>query len=258
MARTIEPHKVRRTDEFGDAWAFEYDPDNGKSIVTGSDVDWKPYLVLRGFASDLELSDEDILWLWRSWREAIELHGDPGIYGEELPGCTSREGPAEGFCPLCLRYQTEFEGHHVVWRMDKGSDHRKNLLPLCKSCHALTSHGGYEDRERRDRAAYYHQAARFGAAFFYNASTNKQSTERKIFRARWPERKDQLRPVRLKQGRMLRNWHESRYVYWRDTALERLPRFDSLTFDAYEGNFKQFERDRAEYVRKWESSRRSA
>jgi hypothetical protein len=53
-------------------------------------VDWKAYPVLRGFAPDLVLSDEDILWLWRSWRQAIEFHGDPGICGEELPKRTSR------------------------------------------------------------------------------------------------------------------------------------------------------------------------
>lgn len=259
MAQVKEPYKAHRTDEFGDSWVFEYNPEDGRGTVTSSDVDWGSHLVLRGFALGLLTSGEDMFWLWRSWRQAIELHGDPGIYGDEFPGRTSREGPAEDFCPLCLRYQMEFESHHCVWRMDKGSEHEKNLLPLCKSCHALTSNGGTEDRERRDYAAYYHQAARFGAAFFYNASSKKDSKERRTFQSRWPDRiEGQSRPDRLEEGRMLRNWYEALYVYWRDTALERLPRFDPLTRKLYkqEGQIGRFERDREEYMHKWEANQR--
>ncbi len=229
MAEIIEPYKAHYTDGYGDPWVFEYSPDDGRGTIRGQDVDWEPYLVLRGVAPVLELSWEDRTWLWRSWRQAIKTHGDPGIYGEEFPGRTSKQGPVEDFCPLCLRYRTEFEGHHVVWRMDGGSDHWKNISPICKSCHALTSHGDGEDSTRRDRAAFHHQAAQFGAAFFYNASFKKRdseelSEERVTFQSLWPDRvKGQSRPTRLEQGRMLRNWHEGLYIYWRDRALERLP-----------------------------------
>lgn len=252
-------YKAHRTDEFGDRWVFEYNSKDARGTVTGSDMNWESYPVLRGFALDLLTSDEDLVWLWRSWREAVERHGDPGIYGD---GRTTTEGPAEDFCPLCLEYRMEFEGHHCVWKMDGGSDHEKNLLPLCKSCHALTSHGDGEDSNRRDRAAYYHQAARFGAAFFYNATLKVSSKERKTFQSLWPNRiKGQPRADRLEQGCMLRNWHEPRYVYWRDTALEKLPRFDLLTRELYyeeDLDRFEFERDRVEYMRKWEANRRSA
>lgn len=250
MTHTPKAYRAQRTDKFGDAWVYEYDPNldqEPRGTVSSSDMDWKEYPVIRGFTFGLELSDEDVAWLWASWREATNLHGDPGIYGPDTG--SDVPGP-ETFCPLCLRFQTEFEVHHVTWRMDGGSDHGANLLPLCKSCHALTSHGGGEDRERRDRAAHYHQAACHGARYLYNASAERRETFERI----WPGNlRNRSRSDRLRLGRFIKNNHEALYIYYRETAFERMPRYDLLTLELHDGDTKQFTRDRKEYLRKWKS-----
>ena len=71
------------TNEYGDDWVFRYDPETATGTVEGSDVGWEKYPVLRGFAAlSLELSSAEGMWLWRSWRRAVDRYGDPGIYGK--------------------------------------------------------------------------------------------------------------------------------------------------------------------------------
>ena len=59
------------------------------------------------------------------------------------------------FCPVCQTEQAEFDKHHVVWRMNGGSDDPINKLRVCKSCHALLTFGNKKDRVPRDIACFY-------------------------------------------------------------------------------------------------------
>ena len=56
---------------YGEEWEFEYDPATGDGILRGSDVDWQEYRVVGGCVPGLILNNEEILWLRKSWAEAI-------------------------------------------------------------------------------------------------------------------------------------------------------------------------------------------
>ena len=74
--------ETRYVNEYGEPWVFRNEPETAAGTVEERDVDGETYPVLRGFSdSDLILSGEETLWLWRSWREAVGRYGDPGIYG---------------------------------------------------------------------------------------------------------------------------------------------------------------------------------
>lgn len=58
------------TNRYGEEWEFEYDPAREEGILRGSDVDWEEYRVIGGIAPELNLNEEEIQWLRRTWTEA--------------------------------------------------------------------------------------------------------------------------------------------------------------------------------------------
>jgi hypothetical protein len=64
-------YSSRFTNRYGEEWEFEYDPQKKEGILRGSDVDWQSYRVIEGRVPGLNLNEEEIQWLWRSWAEAI-------------------------------------------------------------------------------------------------------------------------------------------------------------------------------------------
>lgn len=68
-------------------------------------------------------------------------------------------------CPICLREATKTERHHVVWRVDGGTDDPVNLLDICCTCHAIITKGNKEDRLPRSTACFYHQLGEYGLTF---------------------------------------------------------------------------------------------
>jgi hypothetical protein len=56
---------------YGEEREFEYDPVMREGVLRGSDVDWQEYCVVGGCVPGLILNDEEILWLRKSWAEAI-------------------------------------------------------------------------------------------------------------------------------------------------------------------------------------------
>lgn len=56
---------------YGEQWIFEYDYATGKAFLKGSDVDHQSYSVIDGRAPDLLLNNEEILWLRRTWANAL-------------------------------------------------------------------------------------------------------------------------------------------------------------------------------------------
>lgn len=44
-------------------------------------------------------------------------------------------------CPICLRNRKFFERHHVIARVDGGSDDPVNLMDICRICHKILSAG---------------------------------------------------------------------------------------------------------------------
>lgn len=73
-------------------------------------------------------------------------------------------------CPICLKEKTQFEGHHVVWRADGGSDDPTNILDVCKTDHALITRGDDEDRIPRDLACFAHQMGIHGLTFLLKSN----------------------------------------------------------------------------------------
>ena len=61
----------RFTNRYGEEWEFVYNPAAGEGILCGSDVDWQEYRVVGGLAPELVLNEEEILWLRKTWAEAI-------------------------------------------------------------------------------------------------------------------------------------------------------------------------------------------
>lgn len=68
-------------------------------------------------------------------------------------------------CPLCLEESSEYEGHHVIWRAEGGTDDGTNILTLCKTCHAVLSRGNSRDAAPRDKACFYYALATHGLDF---------------------------------------------------------------------------------------------
>ncbi len=60
----------RFTNRYGEEWEFVYDSASGEGVLRGSDVDWKAYRVVSGFAPGLILNEEEIIWLRKTWAEA--------------------------------------------------------------------------------------------------------------------------------------------------------------------------------------------
>lgn len=73
--------------------------------------------------------------------------------------------PQPKICPLCQKPKTEFEKHHVVWRMDGGSDDKTNLLEICKTCHLTITNGCIEDSKLLNLTALAHQMQNHGVDF---------------------------------------------------------------------------------------------
>lgn len=69
-------------------------------------------------------------------------------------------------CPICLKHRQIFERHHVIWKndFDGGSNDPVNLLDICKTCHAILTHGESESTWY-DRACVAHQWATYGLRF---------------------------------------------------------------------------------------------
>lgn len=68
-------------------------------------------------------------------------------------------------CPLCGKSKTEFQKHHVVWKMDGGSDDKINLIEICKTCHLTLTTGNIEDATPLNRAAFAYQMKEHGMDF---------------------------------------------------------------------------------------------
>lgn len=81
--------------------------------------------------------------------------------------------PPGKICPLCLKRRQEFEKHHVIWRSDGGSNDPVNLLPICKTCHAIINNGSIEDRAPRYFACFYHQLGEYGIEFIQKSNALK-------------------------------------------------------------------------------------
>ena len=60
---------------YGEEWEFEYDPTTGEGVLRGSDVDWQEYRVIGGLAPTLILNEEELLWLRKTWAEAVGGRG---------------------------------------------------------------------------------------------------------------------------------------------------------------------------------------
>lgn len=56
-------------------------------------------------------------------------------------------------CVLCKRINN-LEVHHIVFRSQGGTHSYKNLVTLCRSCHANKAHG-YENRKYADQLLSY-------------------------------------------------------------------------------------------------------
>ena len=63
-------YQAQFTNRYGEEWCFEYDAATGEGLLRGSDVNWQSYRVIQGFAFGLLLSEEELVWLRRVWREA--------------------------------------------------------------------------------------------------------------------------------------------------------------------------------------------
>jgi hypothetical protein len=81
--------------------------------------------------------------------------------------------PSGKICPLCLKRRQQFEKHHVIWRADGGSNDPVNLLPICKTCHAIINNGCLEDLRPRYLACFYHQLGEHGLAFIQKSNALK-------------------------------------------------------------------------------------
>lgn len=83
------------------------------------------------------------------------------------------EIPPGKICPLCLKRRREIEKHHVIWRSDGGSNDPVNLLPICKTCHAIINNGSIEDLRPRVLACFYYQLAEHGLSFIQKSNALK-------------------------------------------------------------------------------------
>ena len=70
-------YSSRFTNQYGEEWLFEYNEATGEGVLSGSDLDWKPYPVIDGRAIDLLMSDEEIIWLRAYWAQAIAKRSKP-------------------------------------------------------------------------------------------------------------------------------------------------------------------------------------
>jgi hypothetical protein len=61
----------RFVNRYGEQWEFVYDSAAGEGILRGSDVDWQEYSVVDGLVPDLVLNEEEIVWLRKTWAEAV-------------------------------------------------------------------------------------------------------------------------------------------------------------------------------------------
>lgn len=92
-----------------------------------------------------------------AWAERISKFDTHKMVNPEVKGKGYQEGPLKGKknyreyvlerdsyrCVLCGEPEG-LEVHHIVWRFRGGSDRPKNLITLCKGCHAKVTKGEIE------------------------------------------------------------------------------------------------------------------
>jgi hypothetical protein len=55
------------TTKYGDSWKLELDERTGSGWISGSDVDWERYRVVRGMVPGLILNEEELAWIESVW-----------------------------------------------------------------------------------------------------------------------------------------------------------------------------------------------
>lgn len=120
-------------------------------------------------------------------------------------------------CPLCLDERSEFDRHHVIWRSEGGTDDPVNILPICRTCHAIASFGNSEDAGRLNAACADYMLALHGLGFWERsgAFSDKYTSMRPRgaeFRRHFSEF-DASGGDRAALDAMLREWHRWSYLF---------------------------------------------
>lgn len=221
------------TNRHGERWKFIYDPSSERALVTGSDVGGESYPVVEGAAFSLHLQEDEKIWLKNAW---ITFCGDlpcASLYlgkDTELVLGPSHCWLSNAYCPVCLGQKEEFEIHHCIAASDGGSDSPSNMLSICKSCHALITNGGVEERFPKHKAALNHQLMVFGMRTLHDSMANRSKRSQSGFVDRFPNmtefanRLRELSPAQIEhQNSLFKVESRIQYQFSRDVGLGKWP-----------------------------------
>ncbi|MFA5558821.1 MAG: HNH endonuclease [Methanofastidiosum sp.] len=146
-------------------------------ILYGNDnrIVGKTYYVFDGECLPLVFELEEKQWLKNIWNKYSKNKSAYIDLNTVIESNKENTYLSNNYCPLCLKQQESFEGHHCIPSSEGGSDDVVNKLLICNSCHALVTKGCSKDKVPRYLSAIYHQVFVYGIDFYkMNPDNNKR------------------------------------------------------------------------------------